>query len=59
MVNKVSVKYLDIDSGNWSEEEIVELDWDEEISELFGFQRGIPITTPENRSCVAVVKVLE
>ncbi len=56
---KVSIKYLDIDSGTWSKEEIVELDWEEKFSELFGFRRGIPIKTPENKSCVVVVKVLE
>jgi hypothetical protein len=58
-VGKVSIKYLDIDSGEWSEEEELELDWKEEVSGMFGFQRGISITTPDNRSCVAVIKVVD
>jgi hypothetical protein len=59
MVNKVSIKFLDIDSGEWSEERIVEVKWEEELSGLFGFQRGISLTTPGNRPCVAILRVLE
>ncbi len=58
-VEKVSVKYLDIDSGEWSEPEIIEVEWDEELSDMIGYQRGISITTPENKACVAVIKVID
>ena len=58
-VEQVSIKYLDIDSGEWSDEETIALDWEEELSDIFGFQRGISITTPDNRPCIAVIKVIE
>ncbi|WP_157971911.1 hypothetical protein [Pleomorphovibrio marinus] len=56
---KVSVRFLDIDDGEWMEEEVIDLEWEEELSDMFGFQKGISLTTPENKACVAIVKILE
>ena len=28
-------------------------------NDMFGFQKGISLTTPENKACVAIVKILE
>ncbi|WP_373493457.1 hypothetical protein, partial [Aquiflexum sp.] len=56
---KVSIKYLDFDSATWSENEILELKWEKGLSEFFGYQQGIQITSPSNRPCIAVVKFLK
>lgn len=58
-VKKLKVKYLDIDSSSWSDEEIIELKWEEELSNYYGFQKGgINIMSPANRPCVAVLEVV-
>ncbi|WP_158857114.1 hypothetical protein [Lunatibacter salilacus] len=59
LAKKVSIKYLDFDSATWSEEETLELTWEKGLSEFFGYQQGIQITSPSNRPCIAVVRFLE
>jgi hypothetical protein len=56
---KVSVRFLDIDEGEWMDEEVIDVEWEEELSDMFGFQKGISITTPDNKACIAIVKILE
>ncbi len=58
-VKKLKIKFLDIDSSTWLEEKIISVEWNEELSIFFGFQRGINITSPGTRPCVAVLEVIE
>ncbi len=59
-IKKINIKYLDIDSSSWYDEEIIELKWKEELSQYYGFQKGgINIMSPANRPCVAVLEVVE
>jgi hypothetical protein len=58
-VKKMKVKYLDIDTSTWSEEKVIDVKWDEELSDLFGFRRGISITSPGNKPCIAHLEVVE
>jgi hypothetical protein len=57
---RVKVKYLDIDSSEWSDEEIIEMEWElAGLTREYGFKRGISITSPANRPCVAIIEVME
>ena len=59
-VKKMKVKYLDIDSSTWSDEEIVVVEWEDGgLNSEYGYERGIPLTSPSNRPCVVVVDVIE
>lgn len=58
-VKKIKVKFLDIDTSTWSDEKIIDVKWEEEQSDLFGFQRGISITSPGNKPCLALLEVVE
>ena len=59
-MKKVSVKWLDVASLTWSEEEIIEPQWDNyDGSDWWGPQRIITLTPKDHRSYVAVIKVLE
>jgi hypothetical protein len=56
---KVKVRYLDIPSSEWSEEKYIDLEWKEELSNLFGFQRGINITSQGHNPCIAIIDIME
>ncbi|TVQ88154.1 MAG: hypothetical protein EA393_09585, partial [Bacteroidetes bacterium] len=57
---RASVKWLDVASLTWSEEEIIEPQWDNyDGSDSWGPQRIITLTPKDHRSYVAVIKVLE
>lgn len=56
---KVRIKSLDIDSATWSEEKTMDLEWEDEWKDLFGFQHGISLSTPENRACVFIIEIAE
>ena len=56
---QLKIKFLDIDSSTWSDEKIITLEWEEELSGWYGFQRGINIMSPGNQPCVAVLEVIE
>ena len=59
-MKKVSVKWLDVASLTWSEEEIIQPQWDNyDGSDWWGPQRIITLTPKDHRSYVAVIKVLE
>jgi hypothetical protein len=59
-IKKVSVKWLDVASLTWSDEQVLEAEWDNiDGSDWWGPQRVLTITTKDHRSYVAVVKVLE
>ncbi len=59
-VDKVSLKWLDIASLTWSEEEIIQPEWDNyDGTHWWGPQRIITLTPPDHRSYVAVLKVIE
>jgi hypothetical protein len=59
-ISKVSVKWLDIDSLSWSEEEIIEPRWDNfDGSFWWGPQRILTLTSPYHKSYVAIIKVIE
>lgn len=57
-VNRVRVRWLDIDTQAWSEPEIVEVQW-EGGREEWGDQGYIVLHTPGVNSCVAVIDVLD
>jgi len=57
---RVSVKWLDIASLTWSEEEIIEPVWDNfDGTDWWGPQRIITLAPGNHRSYVAIVKVLD
>lgn len=57
---KVSVKWLDVASLTWSDEEIMEPVWDDfDGTDWWGPQRIITLIPDDHRSYVAVIKVLE
>lgn len=59
-IKKVSVKWLDIASLTWSEEQIMEAKWDNfDGTDWWGPQRILTLTPKDHRSYVAVIKVLE
>ena len=57
-VKKVKLKYLDIETSTWTHEEVIDMNWEDDLSLLFGHQKGIIITSPGTRACVVVVKVV-
>ena len=57
---KVKIRYLDIDSSIWSDEEIIELEWEYAgLNREFGYNQGISITSPANRPCIALIEIVE
>lgn len=59
-VKKVRIRYLDIDSSTWSDEQMIDVEWEEGgLSREYGYETGIEITSPANRPCVAVLDVME
>lgn len=59
-IKKVSVKWLDIASLTWSEEQIMEAKWDNfEGTDWWGPNRIITLTPKDHRSYLAIVKVLQ
>jgi hypothetical protein len=57
-IEQVRIKWLDIDEGSWSDEEIVDVHWEGSIEE-WGDRGRIRLTTPSNRSYVAFLEVVE
>ncbi|MDZ7725921.1 MAG: hypothetical protein U5R06_24640 [candidate division KSB1 bacterium] len=59
-VKKVSVKWLDVAARTWSEETIIEPEWDHfDGTDWWGPQRILTLTPKDHRSYVAVVQVLQ
>lgn len=56
-VDQVRVKWLDIDYGEWSEEEIMDVKWEGSFNE-WGDRGTIRLTTPSNRSYIALIEVI-
>ncbi len=54
-----SVRWLDVAAGNWSDEEIIEPDWDQEMDHWWGPRRVINLTPSGNGSYVALVEVVD
>lgn len=57
-VDSVRIRWLDIDEGTWSEEEIRSVEWEGGLSN-WGDRGRIQLTTPSNTSAVALVEVVE
>jgi len=57
-VDTVRVKWLDIDDGTWSEEEVRPVIWDGGLDQ-WGHRAHVRLTTPGNESFVALVKVVK
>lgn len=59
-MEKISVKWLDIASLSWSDEVIIEPEWNNfDGTDWWGPQRIITLAPPNHRSYVAVVRVVE
>jgi hypothetical protein len=59
-VNRVSVKWLDVSSLSWSDEEIIEPVWDNyDGSSWWGPQRILTLTPGNHRTYVAVIRVID
>lgn len=56
-VNKLKVKWLHIEEGTWSEEEIVEVQWEGGINS-WGHRGRVRLTTPGNELYVALLEVV-
>ena len=54
-LEELKLKWLDIDRGSWSDEEIVKVDW-EDGERQWGDRGVIRLKTPDNRACVAVLE---
>ena len=53
-------RYLDIDSSTWSDEQMIDVEWEDGgLSREYGNETGIEITSSANRPCVAVPEVME
>ncbi len=58
--NRVAIKWLDVASLTWSEEEIVEPVWDDfDGTDWWGPQRIMTLAPPNHRSYVAVIQVID
>jgi hypothetical protein len=59
-IKKVSVKWLDVASLTWSQEEIMEAQWGNfDGTDWWGPQRIITLAPKDHRSYVALIKVIE
>ena len=56
-INKLKLRWLDIDNLSWSEPEIIEVKW-EGSKQDWGYRGAITLETPGNRSCVALLEVV-
>lgn len=57
-VDKLCLQWLDINSLEWSEPEIVDVKWDGGKGD-WGFRGMVDLETPGNRPCVAFLEVVE
>ena len=57
-VDRLRVKWLDIDGGTWSEEEIVPVEWEGDVDQ-WGHRGRVRLTTPSNAPSVALLEVVE
>ena len=57
-VDKLSLQWLDINSLEWSEPEIVDVKWEGGKGD-WGFRGMVDLETPGNRPCVAFLEVVE
>lgn len=57
-VDELRVRWLNIDEGTWSSEEIVKVNWQGDLDE-WGHRARVRLTTPGNESYVALVEVME
>jgi hypothetical protein len=56
--DKLKLQWLDINSLEWSEPEIVEVQWDGGKHD-WGYRGLITLETPSNRQCVALLEIVE
>jgi hypothetical protein len=57
-VDKVRIRWLDIDQLRWSEPQMVDIRW-EGSRQDWGYRGSVWLTTPSNRSYVALIEVVE
>ncbi|HDR52861.1 MAG TPA: hypothetical protein ENN90_14785 [Mariniphaga anaerophila] len=59
-IQKISVKWLDVASLSWSDEQIMEAKWDNfDGTDWWGPQRILKLAPKDYRSYVAIVKVMD
>jgi hypothetical protein len=59
-MGKASVKWLDVSDLIWSDEQIMEAEWDNfDGTDWWGPQRILTFTPKDHRSYVAIVKVIK
>ncbi len=56
--DKLKLQWLDINDLEWSEPEVVEVQW-EGSKEDWGFRGLISLETPSNRPCIAFLEIVE
>jgi hypothetical protein len=56
--DKLKLQWLDVNSLEWSESEIVEVQWDGGKDD-WGFRGLFTLETPSNRQCVALLEIVE
>jgi hypothetical protein len=54
--DKLKLQWLDINNLEWSEHEIVDVEWDGTKND-WGYRGSISLETPENRQCVAFLEI--
>jgi len=57
-VNKVSIRWLNIEELTWSEPEIIEVQWEGSRDE-WGHRAEVVLKTPDNKSYIALLDVVE
>lgn len=57
--DEVSLRWLDIEEAAWSDEEIIELEWDQEMDRWWGPRRVINLTPTDHGSYVALVEIAD
>lgn len=58
-VDRLSLRWLDIDQLAWSDSEVIEVQWDGGIGSLGGPVGRVNLTTPSNRPYVALLEVVD
>ncbi|MDA3880638.1 MAG: hypothetical protein PF436_09650 [Prolixibacteraceae bacterium] len=54
----VNIKWLDLESAEWSETERIEVEWEGGHHD-WGYRGKINLETPANRACVALIEIPE
>jgi len=55
-VDEVTVKWLNVTSGEWANEETIKIDWTKEVSSWWGPERVLVLTPEDENSYIAIIE---